>query len=455
MRVGIRKDHILPAVVLPGYEKPIQSQIVTNPTDSLLFKPFQTFASEISQQDRSRLKIAGRKAISESVVPGYEVFLDFMRDEYVLAARQTVAASALPQGRKFYEHRVRRFSTLDVTPLHVHELGLSEVKRIRNQMDSVIQQVDFDGNFSDFLKFLRTDGRFYAASAEELLKEVSYVLKRMDGELPKLFRRLPRIPYGIRQIPDYIAPNTTTAYYMQPSGDGTQAGFYYVNTHDLRSRPLYELEALSLHEAVPGHHLQIALQQELEDLPTFRRFEGFTAFVEGWALYAEKLGLEVGFYENSYSNFGRLSYEMWRACRLVVDTGLHYFGWTRQQAIDFMVRNTALTRHNIGTEVDRYISWPGQALAYKMGELHIHSLRHTAEERLGTHFDVRDFHNAVLQNGAIPLPVLTKQVEQYIDKTLDCRHEETERRIRPNTKILPLTTPPPHSHGDIPIVSDN
>jgi len=246
------------------------------------------------------------------------------------------------------------------------------------------------------------------------MRHVAYVLKRMDGKLPELFGRLPRMTYGIEKVPDYIAPRTTTAYYDGPSGDGSQAGTYFVNTYDLESRPLYELEALSLHEAVPGHHLQIALQQEMEYLPAFRRYAGFTAFSEGWALYAERLGLEVGFYEDPYSNFGRLTYEMWRATRLVVDTGIHYFGWSRGQAIDYMAENTALTFHNITTEVDRYITWPGQALAYKVGELMIRELRRRAEEGLGDRFDLRAFHDVVLGSGAVPLSVLEQNVEAYI-----------------------------------------
>jgi uncharacterized protein (DUF885 family) len=281
-------------------------------------------------------------------------------------------------------------------------------------MTAVPARAEFEGSLEDFISFLRTDPQFYATTAEELEKEVSLTLKKMDGQLPKLFRKLPRMPYGIRRVPAYIAPKTTTAYYSAPSGDGTRAGFYYINTFNLKSRPLFEVEALSLHEAVPGHHLQLALQQELEGLPEFRRFAGFTAFVEGWALYAERLGLEVGFYQDPYSDFGRLSYEMWRACRLVVDTGLHYLGWSRSQAIGYMSANTALSLHNIEAEVDRYIAWPGQALAYKIGELKIRELRTRAEKELSDSFDVREFHDIVLRNGSIPLPVLEENVLRYI-----------------------------------------
>jgi uncharacterized protein (DUF885 family) len=276
--------------------------------------------------------------------------------------------------------------------------------------------LNFKGDFAAFVEFLRSDPRFYAESPEALMKEVAYTLKRMDGELPRLFKTLPRMPYGIRPVPDHIAPRTTTAYYQPAAGDGTRAGFYYVNTHNLKSRPLYEVEALSLHEAVPGHHLQLALQQDLGELPPFRRFTHWTAYVEGWGLYAERLGLEVGFYRDPYSDFGRLSYEMWRACRLVVDTGIHHLGWTRQQAIDFMAENTALTLHNITSEVDRYISWPGQALAYKMGELAIRRLRAQAEEKLGDRFDIREFHEAVLGAGALPLDVLDARMKAWLER---------------------------------------
>jgi uncharacterized protein (DUF885 family) len=280
-------------------------------------------------------------------------------------------------------------------------------------MDDLIRSVGFQGDVKAFIEFLRSDPRFYVSTPDALLKETAYVLKRMDGELPRLFKTLPRTPYGIRPIPEASAPGNTAAYYVPASGDGRTAGFYYVNTYDLKSRPLYEIEALSLHEAVPGHHLQIAFQQEL-DLPAFRRFLGFTEFVEGWALYSERLGLEVGFYQDPYSNFGRLSYEMWRACRLVVDTGMHALGWSRQQAIDFMAANTSSTLLNIANEVDRYIAWPGQALAYKIGELKIRELRARAEGRLGPLFDLREFHDLVLGSGAVPLDELERMVEEWI-----------------------------------------
>jgi uncharacterized protein (DUF885 family) len=296
----------------------------------------------------------------------------------------------------------------------VHATGLAEVQRIHAEMQALIDKVGFQGSFQDFIGFLRTDPRFYVDTPEALLKEVAFVLKKIDGELPRLFKTLPRMPYGIRPIPEFSAPGNTTAYYFPPSGDGSRAGIYYVNTYDLKSRPLYEIEALSLHEAVPGHHLQIALQQELEGLPNFRRFGGFVAFVEGWALYAERLGLEVGFYQDPFSDFGRLTYEMWRACRLVVDTGMHALGWSRQQAIDFMTENTASTLLNIVNEVDRYISWPGQALAYKIGELKIRELRAQAEQALGQEFNLPQFHSLILSGGALPLDILEGRVYSWL-----------------------------------------
>jgi len=340
----------------------------------------------------------------------------------VPGARAEVGACHLPNGREFYRHRIRYFTSLDLSAEEVHNTGQSEVKRIRAEMVKSMRTAGFQGGLSAFIDYLRTDPRFYTATPEALLKETAYVLKRIDGELPRLFKTLPRTPYGIRPIPDASAPGNTAAYYFPATGDGRCAGFYYVNTFDLKSRPLYEIEALSLHEAVPGHHLQIALQLEL-DLPPFRRFYGFTEFVEGWALYAERLGLEVGFYQDPYSDFGRLSYEMWRACRLVVDTGLHALGWSRQQAIDFMAANTSSTLLNIANEVDRYIAWPGQALAYKVGELKIRELRARAEQELGSRFDLREFHDLLLGSGAVPLDLLERMVGRWIAQRRDAQQE--------------------------------
>ena len=416
MRAGIKGGYVLPKVVMEGWETAVDAHIVTDPTKSLLYAPFEKFPDTIPANDRTRLTERGKKAITGSVVPGYQALHDFMAKEYVPASRETIGASALPNGKAFYEHRIRYYTTLDLTPQQVHETGLAEVKRIRAEMDQVIAKTGFKGTFAEFVEFLRTDKRFYVDTPEQLLKEVSYICKEMDGQLPTLFKTLPRMPYGVKPIPDFIAPKTSTAYYNQPAGDGTRAGTYYMNTYDLKARPLYELEALTFHESVPGHHLQIAIMQELPDVPNFRRYTFFTAFVEGWGLYSERLGLETGFYKDPYSDFGRLTYEMWRATRLVVDTGIHYMGWTRQQAIDYMAANGALSMHNITTEVDRYISWPGQAVAYKTGELKIRELRAYAEKELGPKFDVREFHDVVLWSGAVPLDILDANVRAWVAK---------------------------------------
>jgi len=413
MQVGLATGYRPAGVTLVGVEEMLRKQIVTDPTSSSLYAPFCRFPESIGGADRERLIAEGRGALLASVVTGYEALLRFLNDEYVPGARAEVGACHLPNGHDFYRHRIRFFTSLDLSAEQVHQTGQSEVKRIRAEMEQAMRAVGFQGGFNAFIDYLRTDPRFYAATPEALLKETAYVLKRIDGELPRLFKTLPRTPYGIRPIPDASAPGNTTAYYFPATGDGRCAGFYYVNTFDLRSRPLYEIEALSLHEAVPGHHLQIALQLEL-DLPPFRRFYGFTEFVEGWALYAERLGLEMGFYQDPYSDFGRLSYEMWRACRLVVDTGLHALGWTRQQSIDFMAANTSSTLLNIANEVDRYIAWPGQALAYKIGELKIRELRARAEQELRSRFDLREFHDLLLGSGAVPLDVLERMVDRWI-----------------------------------------
>jgi uncharacterized protein (DUF885 family) len=296
----------------------------------------------------------------------------------------------------------------------VHQIGLDQVKQIRAEMDQAIAKTGFKGTFPEFLQFLRTDPRFYAKTPEDLLKTAAYITKRMDGKLPSLFTHLPRQPYTVAPVPEYLAPKYTAGRYNPNPPDGTEPGYYWVNTYALDTRPLYNLEALTLHEAVPGHHLQGAISYELDNLPNFRRYSYISTFGEGWGLYSEWLGLEAGFYTDPYSNFGRLTYAMWRACRLVVDTGLHTKGWTRQQAIDFLSQHTALSVHECTTETDRYISWPGQALSYKMGELKIRELRARAEKTLGAKFDVRRFHDAVIGNGSVPLPVLEQVIDGFI-----------------------------------------
>ena len=414
MREGLRRGFVPPRVILEGVDAAMEAQVVAEAEESMLYQPFLSFPAALEEAERERLRAAGQAAIQGAVVPGYKAGMEFLLAEYLPAARESIAAAELPDGLEFYTHRIRYFTSLALTPQEVHQTGLEEVRRIRAEMEAVKKKVAFSGSFRQFIEFLRSDPRFYAQTAEQLLEKTALVLKRMDGELPRLFKTLPRLPYGIRAIPDYSAPGNTAAYYFPGPGDGSRAGVYYVNTYDLPSRPLYEIEALSLHEAVPGHHLQIALQQELANLPLFRRFSGFTSFVEGWALYAERLGLESGFYQDAYSDFGRLSYEMWRACRLVVDTGMHALGWSRAQAIEFMLDNTSSTLLNITNEVDRYIAWPGQALAYKIGELKIRQLRQRAETALGARFDLRQFHDVVLLQGAVPLDVLENMIEAYI-----------------------------------------
>ena len=414
LREGIKQEKTLPAVIMQKWQGTVDPHIVDDPTRSLLYEPLVKFPAAIPVGEHERLRTAAKAAILQGVVPGYVRFRDFLRDEYVPHCRDSISASALPDGRDFYRQRVKRFTTLDVTPDEVHQRGLSEVARIRAEMEEVIRGSGFQGDFAAYVQHLRDEPSYYATSPEQLMKEASLILKKMDGQLPVLFGKLPRMSYGLRPVPDYVAPRTTSAYYQPPSGDGTRAGFFFLNTYNLKGRPLYALESLALHEAVPGHHLQLALQQELTDVPQFRRFSDCTAFIEGWALYAERLGLEAGFYEKPESNFGRLSMEMWRACRLVVDTGIHYFDWPRDKAIAFMQANSAESLHNIEAEVDRYIGWPGQALAYKTGELKIRELRVRAEQKLGAKFDLRAFHDAVLSGGAVPLDVLEGRMEEWI-----------------------------------------
>jgi uncharacterized protein (DUF885 family) len=414
MREGIRTGFVQPRVILEGFEDTITAHVVDDPTKSAFWKPFGTFPAGVPEADRERLRAAARVAIETQVVPAYRSFLEFMRKEYLPGARAGIGASELPEGRAYYAYLVKHFTTLDVTPDHVHALGLREVARIKAEMMDVLKQVKWEKGFPEFLVFLRRDPRFYPKTAQELLERASFIAKKMDGKLPALFKTLPRQPYGIEPTPADIAPKYTAGRYNGAPIGGRRAGMYWLNTHALDTRTLYTLEALTLHEAVPGHHLQNALQRELEDLPAFRRHDNVNAFGEGWGLYSERLGLEAGFYEDPYSNFGRLTYEMWRACRLVVDTGMHWKGWSREQALEYMAGNTALSIHEVTTETDRYIGWPGQALAYKMGELKIRELRQRAEAALGARFDLRLFHDSVLGNGSVPLSVLEDQIDAYI-----------------------------------------
>ncbi len=413
LQAGIEAGWVQPCAPMQGFEDSISVHIVEDVSDSKFMKPFARKPASMSEDSFNALKQQAEETISGQVIPAFAKFEEFYVQDYAPACRKEVGTSSMPGGMDYYNHRVRLFTTTDLTAEEVHQIGLKEVARIRAEMLAVMKEAEFEGSFEDWLLFLRNDPKFYPKTGEERMQVVARISKEMDGKLPELFSRFPRMPYGLKEIPLDIAEKTTTAYYQPPAGDGSRAGFYYVNTTKLDTRPLHELEALSLHEAVPGHHFQIALAQEL-DLPNFRRYGGVTAFVEGWGLYSERLGLEVGFYDDPYTNFGRLSYEMWRACRLVVDTGIHAKGWTRQQAIDFMAENTGLSMNNITTEVDRYITWPGQALAYKIGELKIRELREYAETELGEDFDVRYFHDTVLENGALPLSVLEQKIKDWV-----------------------------------------
>ncbi len=418
MRKGLETEWVRPQSVFDDYVASVEAHVVNDVTESLLFEPFQNFPTAFNENERNRLINEAVEILKSVVIPEYARLRTFLGEEYIPGSSESTGISGLDGGEKYYEYLVQLHTTMDVTAHEVHQTGLDEVKRIREEMMEIVEETGFGDDFGAFVNFLRTDEQFYAETPEELLYYTAYVLKKIDGQLPVLFQTLPRLPYGIRPIPDYLAPRTTTAYYSRGAADGTRAGFYAVNTYDLSSRPLYEVEALSLHEAVPGHHLQIALQQELINLPDFRQAANFTAFTEGWALYAERLGLDVGFYDDPYSNFGRLSYEMWRALRLVVDTGIHAFGWNREEAIDYMAENSSLSIHNIRTEVNRYIFWPGQALGYKMGEIKIRELRKRTEEALGNDFDIREFHDTVLLNGSIPMQVLEENIEQYIKQRM-------------------------------------
>ena len=414
MREGIRTGRTLPAVAIYGLPATASAHVVEDPEESVFWQPFADLPATIPEAERQRLLEAGRAAITEAVVPGYAAFARFLEDDYLPGARSTVGLSETPDGAEAYAWRVRHFTTLDVTAQEVHDVGLAEVERIRGEMEAVIEDVGFEGSFDDFLAFLRTDPQFVAPSAEALLKEGAWIATQMNAELPRLFGRLPRLPYTVQPVPDFLAPTFTAGFYVEPPAGGLVPGVYWLNTYDLPSRPTWALEALTFHEAVPGHHLQIALAQELDHLPAFRRALVLTAYEEGWGLYAESLGTEAGFYTDPYRRFGRLTYEMWRACRLVVDTGLHAFGWSRERAVEYMSSRTALSDLEVATEVNRYIAWPGQALGYKMGELTIQRLRREAEAALGDRFDVRAFHDQVLGHGELPMGVLEAVVRDWI-----------------------------------------
>lgn len=414
MREGLRTGMTQPRVILAGREVPIQKQLVETAERSAFYKPFLNIDENISTQEREELMTQARVAVMEGVVPAYQRLLDFFVDEYFTQARTTLGASSLPNGERFYKEQIYLYATLDMTADEIHQLGLSEVARIRAEMETIIKELKFDGDFAEFIEFLRTDPQFYAKTRHELLAEASYFAKKIDGRLPQLFGHLPRQPYGVAPVPDNIAPFYTSGRYVGSPLSAHRGGYYWVNTYALESRTLYTLPSLTLHEAMPGHHLQIALALEQGNQPDFRRNDYISAYGEGWALYAEKLGVEMDIYETPYQDFGRLTYEMWRACRLVIDTGIHAKGWTRKQSQDYLAGNTALSIHEVTTEVDRYISWPAQALSYKLGEYTIWQLRREAENRLGADFDLRDFHDFILALGSVPLEILKDEVKRWI-----------------------------------------
>jgi uncharacterized protein (DUF885 family) len=414
MREGMRDGFTLPAAVIEGALKTLSAQQFANPEDCPLYEPFKQIPASIAPKAAANIKREGRFAIERHVAPALAQLHSFMEKDYTPRARRTIGASELHNGRNYYQALIRSFTTLDLTADEIHKTGLAEVARIHGEMIDVMRQTGFVGEFSEFLKFLRSDSQFYPKTADELLMRASLIAKRIDGKLPEYFGHLPRNSYGVEPVPADLAPNYTAGRYNGPPLGSHRAGIYWVNTTALDKRPFYTLTALTLHEAVPGHHLQIALAQEQDAVPEFRKQIYYVAFGEGWALYAEKLGREMGIYQTPYDHFGRLTYEMWRACRLVVDTGIHAMGWTRDQAREYLASNTALSLHEVNTEIDRYISWPGQALGYKLGEIKIVELRNKAEAALGAKFDLRRFHDAVLANGSVTLPVLETAIERFI-----------------------------------------
>lgn len=415
MRRGLAEGLTPPRVIVRDVAEAIANQISDDPAKSPIYElAFTNFRPAISQAEQERLQKEALQVLRADVLPALRKLHTYWIAEYEPKTRETIAWTSVPQGKEWYPYLVRQQTTTELTPDEIHTLGLSEVKRIRAEMEKIRAQTGFTGTLEEFFTFLRTDPRFYYTTRGELLAAYRDISKRIDPELVRLFGRIPRLPYGVIPIPSYSEKTNTTAYYMPGSPESHRPGYYYVNLYDLPSRPKWEMEALSLHEAVPGHHFQIAIAQELEQLPPFRRNGNFTAYVEGWGLYAESLGSELGMYSDPYSHFGQLTYEMWRAVRLVVDTGMHAKGWTRQQAIDLFVANSSKPLHDIEVEIDRYLAWPGQALAYKLGELKIKELRANAQRELGPDFDIRAFHDAVLDAGPLPLSVLETRMKEWV-----------------------------------------
>ncbi|MFT7331667.1 MAG: hypothetical protein ACI848_001749, partial [Roseivirga sp.] len=421
LREGLEKGVSQPLVIFKGYESTYDSNIVDNYEDSYYYSPFKNLPKDLTNEQKDSVLNAARVAIEKSVTPEFKRIKKFFETEYFPKTRTSIGISETPNGEAFYQDRINFYTTsTQYTADDIHKIGLSEVARIKGEMEKIIVDLEFKGSFDDFFKFLRTDEQFYAKTGDELLMIARDMAKRADAQLPRFFKTLPRKPYGVAPVPDAIAPKYTTGRYIGTEKDSKDPGYYWVNTHNLPSRTLYTMPALTVHEAVPGHHLQGSLNNELGDsIPQFRKDLYLSAYGEGWGLYSEFLADEMGMYTTPYEKFGQLTYEMWRACRLVVDTGIHAKGWTRDQVVNFMASNTALSLHEINTETDRYISWPGQALSYKIGELKIREMRKKAKAELGSEFDIRDFHEIVLEQGTVTLSILEDRVNAYIERVKD------------------------------------
>ena len=413
---GLAAGITQPQIALREVPQQLRNLITDDAFDSPILSPFAKIPDAIPAKTRARLQREAEQMLIADVYPAYRRLLAYLEERYLPGARKTIGQSAMPDGKNWYAYNARSHTTTDLTPQQIHAIGLAEVERIRGEMDQIIRDLAFDGSFAEFAEFLRTDPQFFFDTQEALLSAYRSICKRADPELVRLFGKLPRLPYGVKPVPSYSEKSNTTAYYEPGSLTAGRPGYFFANTYDLATRPSWEMEALTLHEAVPGHHLQIALAQELDETHDLLKYNFYTAFVEGWGLYAESLGEEMGFYQDPYSKFGRLTYEIWRAIRLVVDTGIHSQGWSREQAIDFFKQNAPKTEHDIVVEVDRYIVWPGQALAYKIGELKIQELRAYAERKLGAAFDIRAFHDQVLLRGAMPLGVLERRIHAWVER---------------------------------------
>ncbi len=415
LQKGLEAGISQPKVIFKGYASTYEDHITPTAESNFYYSPFQQLPQSLDTATKDSLQRAAKELVENAVIPAFKDIKTFFEETYLPNTREAIGVSATPSGTAYYQNRINYYTTSTYSPEEIHTIGKQEVARIKKAMLDIMKEVQFKGDFKAFLRYLRTDPQFYATSPKALLTQAREISKRLDAQLPRFFKTLPRQPYGVAPVPDAIAPKYTGGRYIPASSTGNNPGYYWVNTYNLPSRPLYVLPALTAHEAVPGHHLQMALNAELpETIPQFRRNLYLSAYGEGWGLYTEKVAAEMGIYTTPYERFGQLTYEMWRACRLVVDTGIHALGWTREEAVAYMANNTALSLHEVNTEIDRYISWPGQALAYKIGELKILALRAKAEEALGDAFDIRNFHEALLQHGTLTLPLLEESVNAYI-----------------------------------------